>query len=307
MRVLYVSPMEYGANVAVDAVGQGLQSRLAEDGIELRVICADFRDKDWPGTADAAMLAGVEAVVDAIVVWVVTPDSPAAGAAAAIRQGIPVVTLERPHFPVSASMAYPNFNHGVYMAEHLATLLPSGADVAVIGGPGSVDDDELILGLQRGLHLTGLHLVNDPEDPRYRNVSDVAEGGRLKALNVLADFPRLDGLVPYNDETMLGAVEALRETGRLGEVAMVSRNGTPAAVQAVRDGLSAGTWDVDVTGNGRLLGDLVVRAVVNGEDLDGLCVAGPIGHMITPERTAVWKPWESRVPYQPFRQGLDGC
>ncbi len=42
MRVLYVSPMEYGANVAVDAVGQGLQSRLAEDGIELRVICADF-------------------------------------------------------------------------------------------------------------------------------------------------------------------------------------------------------------------------------------------------------------------------
>ncbi len=171
------------------------------------------------------MLAGLEAAVDAIVVWVITPDSPAAGAAAAMRQGIPVITLERPHFPVSASMVYPNFNHGVYMAEHLASRLPPGADVAVIGGPGSVDDDELVLGLQRGLHVTGLHLVNDPEDARYRNVSDVAEGGRLKALNLLADFPRLDGLVPYNDETMLGAVEALWETGRLGEVVMVSRNG----------------------------------------------------------------------------------
>ena len=87
MRVLYVSPMEYGANPAVDAVGQGLQSRLAEHGIELRVICADFRSKDWPGTADAAMLAGVRTAVDAIVVWVVTPDSAATGAAA-----------ETPHF-----------------------------------------------------------------------------------------------------------------------------------------------------------------------------------------------------------------
>ncbi|MDH6115466.1 ABC-type sugar transport system substrate-binding protein [Kitasatospora sp. MAP12-15] len=305
MRVLYVSPMEYGANAAVDAVGQGLQCRLAESGIELRVICADFRDKDWPDTADAAMLAGVKAGVDAIVVWVVTPDSAAVGAAAAMRQGIPVITLERPHYPVSASIVYPNFNHGVYMAEHLAALLPTGADVAVIGGPGSVDDDELVMGLQRGLRLMGLHLVNDPEDPRYKNVSDVAEGGRQKALNILADFPRLDGLIPYNDETMLGAVEALRETGRLGEVAMVSRNGTPAAVQAVRGGLSAGTWDVDVTGNGQQLADLVIRAAVRQEVLDGLCIAGPIGHMITPERTAHWEPWERRIPYHAFRLGLE--
>jgi len=305
MRVLYVSPMEYGANPAVDAVGQGLQSRLAEHGIELRVICADFRSKDWPGTADAAMLAGVRTAVDAIVVWVVTPDSAATGAAAAMRNHIPVITLERPHYPVSASLVYPNFNHGVYMAEHLATLLPPGADVAVIGGPGSVDDDELVLGLQRGLRLTGLHLVNDPEDPRYKNVTDVAEGGRQKALNLLADFPRLGGLIPYNDETMLGALDALRETGRLGEVLMVSRNGTPAAVRAVRDGLSTGTWDVDVTGNGQLLGDLVIRAVVKHEVLDGQCVAGPIGHMITPERATRWEPWESRIPYHAFQSGLD--
>ena len=304
MRVLYVSPMEYGANPAVDAVGQGLQSRLAEHGIELRVICADFRGKDWPSTADAAMLAGVTAEVDAIVVWVITPDSGAVGAAAAMRHHIPVITLERPHYPVSASFVYPNFNHGVYMAEHLGTLLPPGADVAVIGGPGSVDDDELVLGLQQGLRRTGLHLVNDPENPRYKNVSDVAEGGRQKALNVLADFPRLGGLVPYNDETMLGALDALKETGRLGEVLMVSRNGTPAAVRAVQAGLSAGTWDVDVTGNGQLLGDLVIRAIVKHEVLDGQCIAGPIGHMITPERAAHWEPWEKRVPYHAFQPGL---
>jgi len=304
MRALYVSPMKYGSNVAVDAVGHGLQSRLAENAVELRVICADFRDEGWPGTADEAMLAGVEAGVDAIVVWVIFPDSPARGAAAARDRGIPVVTIERPHFPVAASLVYPNFNHGVYMAEHLATLLPPAAAVAVIGGPGSVDDDELVIGIRRGLDVAGLTLVNDPADPRYRNDTDVAEGGREKALNVLADFPRLDGLIPYNDETMLGALDALRESGRLGEVTMVSRNGAPKAVQAVRDGLHAGTWDTEVTAVGQLIGDLVVRAAVKQENLDGLCVAGPIGRMITPERAAHWQPWERRVRYEAFRFGL---
>jgi ABC-type sugar transport system substrate-binding protein len=305
VRALYVSPMQYGSNSAVDALAHGLESRLADNGVELRVICADFRGEDWPGSTDAAVLAGVEAGVDAVVVWVIVPDSPAAGAAAARDKGIPVITMERPHFPVDASVVYPNFNHGVYMAEHLATLLPAGADVALIGGPDVVDDIELVAGLRHGLSATGLHLVNDPEDPRYKNTSDVAEGGREKALNILADFPALDGLIPYNDETMLGTLDALRETGRLGEVTMVSRNGTPKAVQAIRDGLHHGTWDLDIPLIGQQIADLVVRAAVAKEDLDGLCVASPIGRMITPERAERWQPWEERIPYNELKYGLD--
>ncbi|HST64901.1 MAG TPA: substrate-binding domain-containing protein, partial [Mycobacteriales bacterium] len=154
------------------------------------------------------------------------------------------------------------------------------------------------------LAATGLHLVNDPEDPRYKNASDVAEGGREKALNILADFPKLAGLIPYNDETMLGTLEALRETGRLGEMTMVSRNGTPKAVQAIRDGLHHGTWDLDVPAIGQQIADLVVRATVGREDLDGLCVASPIGRMITPERAGRWQPWEQRIPYNELRYGV---
>lgn len=305
MRVLYVSPMVYGANSGVDAMAHGLESRLAEHGIDLRVVCAEFRDPAWPGSAADAVRAGVAARVDAIVVWVIDPDQPAEAVAQARAAGIPVVTMERPRFPVDASVVYPNFNHGVYMAEHLATLLPPGARVGLIGGPDVVDDIELILGIVHGLRTSGLTLVNDPEDARYKNVSDVAEGGRDKTLNLLADFPELDGLIPYNDETMLGALDALRETGRLGEVRMVSRNGTPKAVRAVLEGRHDGTWDLDIPGIGQTVADLVVRRLVDGEDLDGLCVASPIGRMVTPERAPHWVPWERRVPYRPLREGLD--
>src|SRR5260370_16083195 len=248
MRALYGSPMPYGANAAVDAVSHGLESRLAAHAIELRVSYADFADESWRSAADAAVRAGTDAGYDAIIIWVIDPAVPADAVGYARSRGIPVVSLERPRFEVDGSVVYPNFNHGVYMAEYLATLVRPGARVAVVGGPDVVDDIELMLGLLHGIEISGLTRVNDPEDPKYKNTTDVASGGKEKTANLLGDFDKLDALVPVNDETMLGAVQALREAGRLGEVKMVSRNGTPAAVELVRAGVHHGTWDIDPPG-----------------------------------------------------------
>src|SRR6266487_5418296 len=300
MRALYVSPMPYGANAAVDAICHGIESHLAAHDIELRVSYADFADPNWRDAAGRAVRAGADAGFDAIVIWVIDAATPADAVGYARAKGVPVVSLERPRFTVDASVVYPNFNHGVYMAEYLASLLPPGGRVAVVGGPDVVDDIELLIGIRHGLAATGLTVVNDPEDPRYKNTTDVASGGKEKTANLLADFTGLDGLVPFNDETMLGAVEALREAGRLGEVKMVSRNGTPAAVQLIRDGVHHGTWDIDPPGIGQAIADLAIRAARH-EDLDGLCLSSPVGRMITPERAAAWVPWPERIPYNPLK------
>ena len=303
MAVLYVSPMPYGANAAVDATCHGLDNALAEAGVELRLLYADFADPGWQELAAEAVDDGTGAGVEAIVLWMIDPAVPAAAVGRARAAGIPVVTLERPQFQVDASVVYPNFNHGVYMSEYLATLLPPKARVAVVGGPDVVDDIELMLGLLHGLATAGLTLVNDPEDPRYKNTTDVASGGKEKTANILADFASLDGLIPFNDETLLGAVEALREAGRLGEVKMVSRNGTPAAVELIRAGIHHGTWDIDGPGIGAAAAGLVLRALA-GERLDGFCVASPIGAMITADRAKTWVPWDERVARRPLRVGL---
>lgn len=305
MRVLYVSPMAYGSNTAVDTFSHALNHILAEAGVELRVAYADFREAGWLERTDALVREGVGAGVDAIVLWLVDPTEPAEAVAYARSRGVPVISLERPRFEVDASIVYPNFNHGVYMMEYLATLLPAGARVAVVGGPDVTDDIELMLGILHGLSISGLTCVNDPEDPRYKNTTDVRWGGREKTANVLADFPELDGLVPFNDETALGAIDALTEAGRLGEVKMVSRNGTPNLVALVKRGVHHGTWDIDIIGIGRAAAELVIRVVVDGEDLDGLCVASPIGRMITPARAEAWQPWEERMPYRPLAEGLN--
>lgn len=304
MRVLYVSPMAYGSNTAVDTLSHALDNTLADAGIELRVAYADFREQGWLERTDELVREGADAGIDAIVLWLVDPTQPADAVAYARAQGVPVISLERPRFDVDASIVYPNFNHGVYMTEYLATLLPAGARVAVIGGPDVTDDIELMLGIVHGLAITGLVCVNDPENPRYKNTTDVRTGGREKTANLLADFPDLDGLVPFNDETALGAIEALTESGRLGEVKMVSRNGTPNLVALIRAGVHHGTWDIDIIGIGRAAAELVIRRLIDREELDGLCIASPIGRMISPPRAEIWVPWEERMPYRPLHEGL---
>ena len=305
MQVLYVNVLPYGAHPGIDALAHGLDHRLRQAGIELRTLTTDVRTPDWVEKQTAAIQRGIAARVDGIIVYVLDPTQPAPAVAAARQHGIPVFTLERPRYPVNASLVYPNFNHGVYMAEYLASLLPPQADIAVIGGPEVIDDIELVLGIVHGVQRSGLKLVNDPFVDRHRNREDVKEGGREAARRVLADFARLDGLIPFNDETMLGTLEAIDEAGRGGEMKLVSRNGSPQAVAAVRAGRSHGTWDIDITEIGAAVGELVSCVLVKGEQVEGELALAPLGRLITSENADSYRPWSERVPYVPLREGLE--
>ncbi len=128
MRVLYVNVLPYGAHPGIDALAHGLDHRLRQAGIELRTLTTDVRSPDWVEKQTAAIQRGIDARVDGIVVYVLDPTQPAQAVAAARQRGIPVFTLERPRYPVNASLVYPNFNHGVFMAEYLASLLPPQAE-----------------------------------------------------------------------------------------------------------------------------------------------------------------------------------
>jgi ABC-type sugar transport system substrate-binding protein len=271
----------------------------------MRVLYADFREPNCDELTAEAINAGVEAGVDAVAIYALTPTRAADAMTKAREGGMPVFSFTRPHYRVNGSVIYPNFNHGILMSEHMATLVPRGSDVAAIGGPDTVDDTEECIGIVHGSKLMGLNVVNDPYDPRYANVSDVAEMGKEVTFNVLDDFPGIAGLMPYNDETAHGSIEALRERGLLGKIRLVSRNGTPKAVEAVRNGWHDGTLDIDCPGIGTALGDLVVRQLVGGEQLDDEIAVSPVGHMIGREQAESWVPLNERVPFEPLREGLD--
>lgn len=304
MRVLYVNPMEGEVNPAIDAIAYGLQHALAEAGHELRMLTADFRSPDCMAQTAAAVAAGAEAGVDAIAYYALDPASPQEAVAAARERGVGVFSFIRPRFPVNGAVIYPNFNHGVLMGEWLAERLPGGARVGIIGGPDTPDDAEEVLGLVYAFGRLGVEVANDATDPQWCNLTDVASGGQAVAARLLDAHPGLTALVPYNDESMLGAAAVLQERGLVGRIRMISRNGSPEAVEQVRAGVCDGTWDLDAPGIGTTLGEVIARHLAGGE-LEGHLAMSPVGQMISRDTLAAWRPWSERVHYQPFVHGLD--
>lgn len=298
--VLYVSPMEYGVNPAVDSVAQAVAHRLSESGIEPQVGFADFRNPDGGAEilgklVEAALVKGV----DAVALWCLNSEPLRAAVGMARAAGVPLLTLERPNFEVDACVPFPNFQHGMYTVDYLSSILAPGARVAVIGGPEISDDDELVAGYLYAFQQSHLELLNDPTVDRHRNKTDVAPGGREAANRLLDDLPEpMDGLIAYNDETMLGTLQALEETGRLGEMIVVSRNGTPEAVRQIALDRTHGTWDPDAPGIGFVLADLLVERISGGVGLDGRIVMSPVGRMIHPGNHAGWATYAERIPYR---------
>ena len=89
-----------------------------------------------------------------------------------------------------------------------------------------------------------------------------------------------------------------------GQLEIVSRNGSPEAVEAVRAGKTAGTWDLDASGIGVTLGEMVARRITAGGPSEGLLAMSPVGRMITRENLGTWRPWEERVAWKPLREGV---
>ena len=172
------------------------------------------------------------------------------------------------------------------MAEHLVSFLAPNSGVAVIGGPHSVDDAEEVAGLAFAIQQSHCKLLNDPTEPQYCNLTDIAVGAREPMSRLLAEFPRIDGLIPYNDETMHGALACVEEAGRAKEMKIVCRNGSPVAVEAVRQGKIAGTWDLDASGIGTTLGEVIVRHLTKERTIRRVSGMSPVGRMIMQDESA---------------------
>jgi ABC-type sugar transport system substrate-binding protein len=304
MRVLYVNPLPEGGNPAIDALAYGLDAAVRQAGGETRVLTTDFRLPDIGQQTADAFDAGIEAGVDAIVMYALDPAQPAEAAARVRAAGVRLVSLVRPDFEVDGAVVYPNFNQGLFMAGWLAARLTGDDRIGIIGGPGTPDDNEEVAGLLFGFRRAGIPVVNDPGLDEWRNMTDVADGGHEVAVRLLAKHPEITALVPYNDESMLGALRALEGDPRRGRLPMVSRNAAPKAVQAVRDGLTSGTWDIEPTGIGWAAGALAAR-VVTGDAAPGELAMSPVGRMVHAGNLDAWQPWEQRVAWRPLVHGLD--
>jgi ABC-type sugar transport system substrate-binding protein len=272
--------------------------------MDLCVIFDDARTHSPKESLPRHIDAAVAARVDAIIFYVVDPDAALMNVRAAREAGIAVFSIARPTYPVNASLSYPGFSQGVFMMDYLTSLLPAGSVIGIIGGPRALTDAEEVAGLVFSVRRSRCCLVNDPHLSEYSNLTDNVDGAWAPAKLLLERFPDVKGLAPYNDETMLGTIDYLDVIGRTGEIKIVSRNGTPEAVNAVRAGKTTGTWDLDPPGVGKSIARLVIDHLRGSALYDDFAAMSPAGRMITAANLQSWQPWERRVRMTPFTLGL---
>ncbi len=165
--------------------------------------------------------------------------------ATATEQGIPIINIDELIPPdaakesgiqLAAQLASNNVSAGKLAADLIVSLVPAGAEVAVIeGAPGTTSSIDRVTGFSDQAQAQGLNVV----------ASQPANWDRAEAFNVAANIlqgnPNVKAIFAANDGMGLGAVEAVEAAGLTGQVQVASVDAIPEALEAVGAGRLAGT------------------------------------------------------------------
>ncbi|MBI1318351.1 MAG: substrate-binding domain-containing protein [Candidatus Hydrogenedens sp.] len=125
--------------------------------------------------------------------------------------------------------------------EHVAASLQAGDTAAIIGGiPSAFNAIQRAQGFQDALDAAGIQVVaTQAGNWEMAKANQVASG-------LINEHPDLDAILCANDNMALGAVAALRDAGKEGQVLVCGYDN----IGAVRDLVKAGTVDCTVEQHG---------------------------------------------------------
>ena len=207
---------------------QGLRDEASKKGFTLIITTAEFDlSKQTAQIEDF-----IARKVDAIVVCPVDSRGIGAGIRKANEAGIPVFTADiaAQEGTVVAHIASDNVAGGRLAGEYLAKALGDKGSVAVINQPAITSVLDRVQGFREAM----------AKHPGIKLVADVnGEGVRDKAMQAAADVlqahPDLKGIFGINDDSALGALDAVQQFKRSG-VVIIGYDATPPAVDAIRRG-----------------------------------------------------------------------
>jgi ABC-type sugar transport system substrate-binding protein len=174
----------------------------------------------------------------------------------------PIVNLDSPidktaakraRLPIRTYIGTNDVAAGRIAGSKMASLLKTGARVALIGGlADNVNSALRLKGFERGIRGAGLKVVGRINaDYRRTKAQIVAE-------QILRDNPRLSGFFAASDLMALGAADAVRAAGRTGQVKIIGLDGIPEALDAIR----VGSIDATVSQYPYVMGQMAVEACV---------------------------------------------
>lgn len=204
---------------------EGLRTAAARHHYELIITAAEFDLGKQSGQIEDFIARKVDAII------ICPADSRGVGPAIAKanQAKIPVFTADiaAQEGIVACHVASDNVAGGKQAGEYLATLLQGKGQIAVIDQPTLTSVLDRVQGFKSA--IAGY--------PEMQIVADVnGEGVRDKAMQAASDIlqahPDLNGIFGINDDSALGALDAVQQFKRAG-VSIVGYDATPPAVSAI--------------------------------------------------------------------------
>lgn len=240
------------AHVFYRDLEEGLISEAKKHNYELIISTAEFD----LGKQISQIEDFVTRNVDAIIVCPVDSRGIGPGIRKANDAGIPVFTADiaAQEGTVISHIASDNEAGGRLAGEYLAKALNGKGSIAIINHPAVTSVLDRVHGFKEA--ISGF--------PGIRIVADVSgQGVRDKAMQAAADVlqahQRLDGIFGINDDSALGALDAIQQFKREG-IVVIGYDATPPAADAIRKGTAL---KADVVQYPDKIGTMTVSTIVD--------------------------------------------
>ncbi len=148
---------------------------------------------------------------------------------------------------------------GRLIGDYAAKKLPQGAKVAILEGePGNLAAASREKGILEGLKAR----------PDIKIVADLTSHWRRdNAMSITEDwlqaYPQIDAILCHNDDSALGAIEALKAAGKAGKVMVLGVDGLPESLKAIESGLMTGTVVQQVVDQAKTTLDVAAKLLKN--------------------------------------------
>jgi ribose transport system substrate-binding protein len=204
---------------------EGLTTEAEKYNYKLIITSADFD----LGKQVSQIEDFISRKVDAIIVCPVDSKGIGSGIAEANKENIPVFTADiaAEEGKVVSHIASDNVQGGRLAGEYLAKLLNGKGNIAIINQPAITSVLDRVAGFREAI----------VKYPDIKVVADVnGQGVRDRSLQATADVlqanPKLDGIFGINDDSALGALDAVNQFNRKN-IIIIGYDATPPAVDAI--------------------------------------------------------------------------
>ena len=208
----------------------GLQSEAKKNNYQLIITAGEFD----VGKQISEIEDFIARKVDAIVVCPADSRGIGPGIKEANEAGIPVFTADiaSQEGDVVCHIASDNVAGGRLAGEYLGKALDGKGKVAIINEPTVTSVLDRVQGFREALaKFPGITIVADVRGQAVRDKAMQA------ATDVLQAHPQLDGIFGINDDSALGALDAVQQFKRKG-ITIIGYDATPPAVDAITKGTS---------------------------------------------------------------------